>query len=51
MFANVSGGTYNVYTKDAKRMYHYKTITVVDNGTDQYEGNNNKSHAKTINVI
>ncbi|MBX2918490.1 MAG: T9SS type A sorting domain-containing protein [Ferruginibacter sp.] len=50
LFANVSGGTYNVYTKDARGCTTTKTITVVDNGTDQYEGNNNKSHAKTINV-
>lgn len=50
LFTNLSGGTYNVYTKDARSCATTKTITVVDNGTDQYEGNNNKSHAKAINV-
>lgn len=50
LFTNLSGGTYIVYTKDARGCTTTKTINVVDNGTDQYEGNNNKSHAKVINV-
>ncbi|MBL0182868.1 MAG: hypothetical protein IPP96_11495 [Chitinophagaceae bacterium] len=50
LFINVAGGTYTVYVKDANGCTNTKSVTVTDNGSDQYEGNNSKNQAKTINV-
>ena len=50
IFVNVAGGTYTVYVKDANGCTNTKTVTVTDNGSDQYEGNNSKNQAKTINI-
>jgi ELWxxDGT repeat protein len=50
LFINVAGGTYSVYVKDANGCINSKVVSVIDNGGDQYEGNNTKNQAKAINV-
>lgn len=50
LFTDVAGGIYTVYVKDTNGCSLTKQITIVDNGKDQYEGNNSKNQAKTINV-
>ena len=49
-FAGLYGGNFTVWVKDNNGCTKSKAITITDNGTDEYEGNNNKNQAKSINI-
>lgn len=49
-FANLYGGNYTVWVKDANGCTTSKTASITDNGSDQYESNNSKNQAALIST-
>lgn len=50
MFSGLYGGTFTVGVKDNNGCTTTRTVTITDNGSDEYEGNNSKNQAKVIPV-
>jgi len=50
LFTNLNGGDYTVWVKDANNCTKTTVVTIGDNGTDEYENNNNKNQSKTITI-
>jgi hypothetical protein len=53
LFTDIAGGTYTVWVKDNNGCTATRTVTVADNGSDAFEGNNGnntKNQAKTITI-
>jgi ELWxxDGT repeat protein len=50
MFSGLYGGTFTVGVKDNNGCTTTRTVTITDNGSDEYEGNNSKNQAKVISV-
>ncbi len=49
-FTGLYAGSYTVWVKDANDCTVTKLVNITDNGSDEYEGNNNKNQAKQINI-
>jgi ELWxxDGT repeat protein len=50
IFTGLYAGTYTVWVKDANGCTKSTALTVSDNGSDEYESNNNKNKAAVISV-
>ena len=50
VFTGLYAGSYTVYVKDANGCTKSTTVTITDNGSDEFESNNSKNQSKTINV-
>jgi len=49
-FSGLSGGNYTLWVRDSKGCSISKPVSITDNGSDQWEGNNSKNQAKPISV-
>jgi len=49
-FGGLMAGDYTVYVKDANGCISSAVVSITDNGTDEYEGNNSKKKASTITI-
>jgi hypothetical protein len=49
-FTGLSAGTYTVWVKDANGCTKSVAKTITDNGSDEFENNNNKGNAKEISL-
>ncbi len=50
LFIGLYAGSYTVWVKDANGCTKSSTVSIIDNGSDEFEGNNSKNQAKTISV-
>lgn len=50
LFTGLYAATYTVWVKDVNGCNISKVVIITDNGSDEYEGNNNKNQAKQINI-
>jgi hypothetical protein len=50
LFTGLYAGTYTVWVKDANGCTKSSTVSITDNGSDEFESNNSKNQAKTISV-
>ena len=50
LFTGLYAGIYTVWVKDANGCTKSSSVSITDNGSDEFESNNSKNQAKTINV-
>ncbi|MDP2067459.1 MAG: T9SS type A sorting domain-containing protein [Lutibacter sp.] len=50
VFDNLQAGIYVAWAKDSNGCTNFQAVTITDNGSDVYEGNNSKNRARSINV-
>jgi uncharacterized delta-60 repeat protein len=50
LFTGLYAGTYTIWVKDANGCSTSKAVSITDNGSDEFEGNNTKGQAKQITI-